>query len=175
MDRDGSRRDTSIEAREVTWLSGEIVTFINKIGSVIWLAVVAGSFLEIFLKNGRVFIAPGFGLLIAFVLLATVFIGWLSIRIQRVGYVKGHLIVSNYLRQEQIPFDQVETAEPVWWYYRRMVCIRLRSDTTFGRVLYYIPKWAAIKCFWVAPEKELQEVLENDRIDGLLRSEPGGD
>ena len=64
---------------------------------------------------------------------------------QRVGYSGRDLIVSNYLRQERIPFDQVEAVEPVWWYYRRMVRIRLRSNSSFGKVLYYIPKWAAFK------------------------------
>jgi hypothetical protein len=66
------------------------------------------------------------------------------------------------LRQERIPFDQVEAVEPVWWYYRRMVRIRLRSTSSFGQVVYYIPKWAAFKCLWAAPEKELKSLLAAD-------------
>jgi hypothetical protein len=57
----------------------------------------------------------------------------------------------------------VEAAEPVWWFYRRMVRIRLRSRTSFGQVVYYIPKWAAFKCLWVAPEKDLQDLLATNR------------
>jgi hypothetical protein len=53
----------------------------------------------------------------------------------------------------------VEAVEPVWWYYRRMVRIRLRSSTSFGEVVYYIPRWAAFKCLWAAPEKELRELM----------------
>jgi hypothetical protein len=153
-----SHYDTPSSAQPVTWLSGSIVTFVNKFGAVLWLAAVVGSLSGIMLKTGRLFIAPGFRPLIAFVFLATVFIFWLSMRIQRVGYAGRELIVSNYLREERIPFDSVEAVEPVWWNYRRMVRIRLRSSS-FGDVVYYIPKWAAFKCLWAAPEKELRELL----------------
>jgi hypothetical protein len=142
---------------------GEFVTFFNKIGAVLWLAAVAGAFSGILLKTGHLFIAPAFRPLIAFVLLATAFIVWLSVRVQRVGYTGRHLIVSNCLRQERIPLDQVEAAEPVWWYFRRMVRVRLRSHTAFGQVVYYIPKWAAFKCLRVTPERELQDLLATNR------------
>lgn len=146
----------------MVWLSGGIVTVINKAGAVLWLAAVLGAFSGIVLKNGRVFIAPGFRPLMVFVFVATIFIFWLGARIQRVGYSGRDLIVSNYLRQERIPFNKVESAEPVWWYYRRMVRVRFRTHTSFGYVVYYIPKWAAFKCLWVAPEKELQELLRRN-------------
>jgi len=156
------QRDTCEPAQPVTWLSGEIVTFFNKIGPILWLATVVGGFSGIFLSSGRFFVAPAFRLVVAFVVLATALIFWLSLRIQRVGYAGRDLIVSNYWRRERIPFKQVEAVEPVWWYYRRMVRIRLRSNTSFGQVVYYIPKWAAFRCLWVAPEKELQELLATD-------------
>ena len=155
--------DTRVPAQKITWLSGEIVTFFNKIGALLWLAVVVGVPLAILLRTGHLFITPAFRPFIAFVLLATAFILWLSGRIQRVGYTKHDLIVSNYSRQERIPFDQVETAEPVWWYYRRMVRIQLRSRTSFGQVVYYIPKWAGFKCLWGTPERELQNLLASNR------------
>ena len=161
MDALAAPYDSPAPAQPVTWLSGGIVTVVNKIGPVLWLAAVAGAFSGIVLKAGHFFIAPGFRPVIAFVFLATVFMFWLSARIQRVGYAGRDLIVSNYLRQERIPFDNVEAAEPVWWYYRRMVRVRMRTHTSFGYVVYYIPKWAAFKCLWVAPEKELQELLQS--------------
>ena len=159
MDVAASRDDIRVAPQPVTWLSGEIVTFFNKIGAVLWVSAVAGAFSGILLKTGYLFFAPDSRPLMAFVLLATAFTFWLGGRIQRVGYTKRHLIVSNYLRQERIPFDQVEAAEPVWWYYRHMVRIRLRSHTPFGQTVYYIPKWAAFKGLWVAPERELQDLL----------------
>ena len=163
MDALASRDDAGSQAsaQPVTWLSGEIVTVINKIGPILWIAAVIGAFSGILLKSGRFFVSPDYRFLMAFIFLATVFMFWLSARIQRVGYAGRDLIVSNYLRQERIPFDQVEAAEPVWWNYRRMVRVRFRTHTSFGYVVYYIPKWAAFKCLWVAPEKELQELLES--------------
>ena len=161
MEAIGSHYDTHAPAEPVTWLSGGIVTVINKLGGVIWLAAVVGALSGILLKTGHFFIAPAFRPLIAFIFLATVFIFWLSVRIQRVGYIGRELVISNYRRQERIPFDEVEAAEPVWWNYRRMVRVRLRTHTSFGYVVYYIPKWAAFKCLWVAPEKELQELLDS--------------
>ena len=159
MDAIHSHCDTRASAQPVTWLSGEIVTFVNKIGPLIWLAVVVGALSGVVLKTGHILIAPAFRPLGAFFLLASVFLFWLSVRLQRVGYAGRDLIVSNYLRQEHIPFDKVEAVEPVWWYKRRMVRIRLRSSTSFGEVVYYIPKWAAFRCLWVAPEKELRELM----------------
>jgi hypothetical protein len=159
VDAIASHRDTRAPEHPVTWLSGEIVTLLNKIGAVIWLAGLTGVFSAVIFKTGRLSIVPAFRPLLAFILVGTVFIIWLSVRVQRVGYAGRDLIVSNYSRQERIPFSQVETVEPVWWYYRRMVRIRLRFDSSFGQVLYYIPKWAAIKCLWVEPEKELQDLL----------------
>jgi hypothetical protein len=162
MDAVVSGYDARSPAPPVVWLSGAIVTFFNKIGPVLWLAAVIGALSGIMLKTGRFLIAPSFRPVIAFVFLVTVFLFWLAARIQRVGYAGRDLIVSNYLRQERIPFDQVEAVEPVWWYYRRMVRIRLRPGTSFGQIVYYIPKWAAFRCLWAAPEKELREILAAD-------------
>lgn len=159
MDAAASRHIAGAPAEPVTWLSGGIVTVINKVGPVLWLAAVVGALSGIFFKTGHFFISRGFRPVIAFVFLATAYMFWLSARIQRVGYTGRDLIVSNYLRQERIPFDQVEAVEPVWWYYRRMVRIRMRTHSSFGYVVYYIPKWAAIRCFWIAPEKQLRELL----------------
>jgi hypothetical protein len=153
--------DAQAPAQPVIWLSGEIVTLFNKIGPILWIAGVIGALSGILLKTGHLFIAPDYRFLMAFIFLATVFMFWLGARIQRVGYAGRDLIVSNFLRQGRIPFDQVEAAEPVWWNYRRMVRVRFRTHTSFGYVVYYIPKWAAFKCLWVAPEKELQELLES--------------
>jgi hypothetical protein len=162
VDALASRYETGAPAQPVTWLSGEFVTFVNKIGPVLWLASVTAGLTGIYLATGGISIDATFRPLIAVFLLATVFICWLSVRIQRVGYSGRELIIANYSRRERIPFDQVEAVQPVWWYYRRMVRIRLRTRSSFGDVVYYIPKWAAIRCLWVAPEKELQELLDSN-------------
>jgi len=152
---------TPAQSQPVTWLSGEIVTCFNKVGPILWIAAVIGAFSGILLKTGHFLVSPDYRFLIAFMFVATVFMFWLSARIQRVGFAGRDLVISNYLRQERIPFDQVEAADPVWWNYRRMVRVRFRTHTSFGYTVYYIPKWAAFKCLWVAPEKELRELLES--------------
>lgn len=143
----------------MTWLSGDIVTPINKIGPVICVAGLVGAVSGVLLKTGQISVAPGFRIFAAVVIVATVFLFWLSARLQRVGVSGKELVVSNYARVGRIPFKEVESVEGVWWYSRRMVRIQLRCDSRFGHVVYYIPKWAAIRCLWVAPEKELRELM----------------
>ena len=157
-----SHSDSSVASQPVTWLSGEIATFANKIGPILWIGALAGAGCGVYVTNGRILIAPEFRFFVVAMLLATAFMIWLSLRVQRVGWSGRFLVVSNYLRQERIPFESVEAVEPVWWNYRRMVRIRLRSEG-FGSVIYYIPRWAAFKCLWAAPEKELQELLAANR------------
>lgn len=128
-----------------------------------WLAGIVGVLGGVLLQAGRLSVEPGFRPFGAFVSIATVFVVWLGIRLKKVGYCGRELVVSNYLREQRIPFEQVECAEPVWWYSRRMVRVRFRSATSFGQTIYYIPKWAAFRCLWVAPEKELNELLQTNR------------
>ena len=144
----------------MVWLSGGFVTPVNKIGPVLWVAAAAGAYWDLLLKTGFALSGRALPPFLAFFFAATLFMAWLCLRVQKVGYAGRELVVSNYLRTERIPFDSIEAVEPVWWNYRRMVRIRLRVETSFGRVVYYIPKWAAFKCMWVAPERDLQELLE---------------
>jgi hypothetical protein len=141
------------------WLSGDIVTPINKIGPFIWVAGMVGALSGVLLKSGQISIAPAFRVFFCLSVVATVFLFWLSARLQRVGVSGKELVVSNYASVERIPFRDVESVDSVWWYRRRMVRIQLRCDSRFGHVVYYIPKWAAIRCLWVAPEKELRELM----------------
>jgi hypothetical protein len=60
VDAVASRYDAGATAQPVTWLSGGIVTLINKLGPVLWLAAVVGALSGVFLKTGHFFIAPGF-------------------------------------------------------------------------------------------------------------------
>lgn len=97
---------TPAQSQPVTWLSGEIVTCFNKVGPILWIAAVIGAFSGILLKTGHFLVSPDYRFLIAFMFVATVFMFWLSARIQRVGFAGRDLVISNYLRQERIPFDQ---------------------------------------------------------------------
>ena len=69
------------------WLSGPILTLLNKIVfPVIWLTIVVEVPVWVFATKGRINIAPGFGFIVLFVLVATVFMVWLTVHLQRVGH-----------------------------------------------------------------------------------------
>jgi hypothetical protein len=142
------------------WLSGAVLTLLNKlIFPILWLALLVAILLWVFLKTGRISIANDFRILAALVLIATVFMLWLTLRLQRVGYCGRELIVANYWRQARIPFEHVEAVEPVWWYRGRMVRIRFRRQTPFGYTVYYLPKWGPLRCLCAAPDEELRTIL----------------
>lgn len=145
------------------WLSGEILTVLNKlVFPIVWLAAVAGFPLWVLLETGRLSIAPSFRLFVAVVLIATGFLLWQAAHLQRVGYWGRELIVANYWREARIPFEQVAAVEPVWWYRRRMVRIRFSRQTPFGSTVYYLPKWGPIRCLFASPEEELRRLLASD-------------
>jgi hypothetical protein len=149
-------------------LSGAVLTLLNKVVfPVVWVGGLAALLLWAFIKTGRISIAEDFRLLAALVVIATVFMLWLTARLQRVGYRGRELIVANYWRQARIPFEQVEAVEAVWWYRGRMVRIGFCERTPFGYTVYYLPKWGPLRCLYRAGDEELRRVL-SDRA-------PGGD
>lgn len=151
---------TGTSQGQIVWLSGEITTFLNKlVFPVIWLGLISVVLVAAIVRTGHISMASDLRLLVVVVFIATVFMLWFSMRLQRVGYSGRELVISNYWREARIPFDQVEAVEPVWWYRRRMVRIRFRSESPFGLVIYYLPKWAVIRCLWSSPDKELRALL----------------
>jgi hypothetical protein len=76
-----------VDGDRPVWLSGEILTFLNKlVFPIIWLAFVVGTPMWVFIQTGRLSIAKGWGFLVAFALAATLFLLRLSARLERVGY-----------------------------------------------------------------------------------------
>jgi hypothetical protein len=149
-----------VSAERTVWLSGEFVTLFNKLlFPVVWLALISGVLLSVFVRTGHISIAGNSRFLAVVFLIGTAFMIWFSVRLQRVGYAGKELVISNYWREARIPFDQVEVVEPVWWYRGRLVRILLRSDSPFGQVVYYLPKWGFIRCLWSAPDRELRELI----------------
>lgn len=152
-----------VGAVPVKWVSGEILTFLNKVVfPAIWLAFVLGVPAWVLVTVGRIRIASGWGLFCTFVVAATAWMMWVTAHLQRVGYRGRELVISNYLRQETVPFHNVASVEGVWWYWRRLVSIRFRERTSFGGLVYYIPKWAAARALLTAPEEELQRIIRGE-------------
>ena len=148
-------RDSPVE-----WLSGEFLTFLNKLLlPILWFAILLGTPLWVFASSGGISVASGFRFIAGFVLVATVPLTWLVVHLQRVGYSGTDLVIANYWRKARIPFNEVETVEPVWWYRGRLVRVRFRSRTPFGTLVYYLPKWGPLRAMVSAPEKELQRLI----------------
>jgi hypothetical protein len=142
------------------WLSGEFVTLFNKLlFPPLWIGVLGGLLGWVFLTTGRIRVAPGFRWLAALVVAMTIWMLWFTARLQRVGYSGRELVVANYWREARMPFDNVAAVEPVWWYPRRMVCVRFRSRTPFGWTVYYLPKWGPFRLLMTAPDEELRRII----------------
>ena len=145
---------------ETQWLSGAFLTFLNKIVlPVLWFAILLGVPLWVLATMGQISVASGFRFIVAFVLIATVPLTWLTFHLQRVGYSGKNLVISNYLREARIPFDDVEAVEPVWWYRGRLVRIRFKRRTPFGSLVYYMPKWGPMRAMIGGSEKDLQRII----------------
>jgi hypothetical protein len=142
-----------------------MVTFLNKLlFPALWLGCLAGLVLAALLRNGHISIAPGFRFFAVVVVAATVFMLWITVRLQRVGYTGSNLVVANYWREARIPFKQVEAVEPVWWYRNRMVRIRFYAGTPFGSTVYYLPKWGGLRAMFTSPDEELRSILSAAHI-----------
>ena len=142
------------------WLSGVIQTFMSKlVMPVIGLAAVIGVPLWVYLTMGRISIRSDFQFIVWFALIATVLLAWLTAHLQLVRYRGRELVVGNYWREARIPFEHIEAIDPVWWYKGRLVRIRFNRRTSFGSVVYYMPKWGPLRAMFSAPEEELRRVV----------------
>ena len=155
-----SQTNSAIAAVHTTWLSGTVLTFVNKlIMPVLWFAVLVGVPVWVYISMGRISIRSDFQFIVWFVLIATVPLTWVTVHLQLVGYQDRELVVANYWREARIPFQSVEAVEPVWWYKGRLVRIRFNCRTPFGSLVYYMPKWGPLRAAFSAPEQELRKIL----------------
>ena len=145
------------------WLSGAILTFLNKLVlPVLWLVLIAAYPLWVFAIAGRIRIAPGLEFIAWFLLIATGPLAWFTVHLQRVGYSGEELVVANYWREARIPFKNIQAVEPVWWYKGRLVRVRFASKTPFGSLVYYMPKWGPALAMFSPPEEKLRSVIGHD-------------
>ncbi|MBZ5579947.1 MAG: hypothetical protein LAP40_25600 [Acidobacteriia bacterium] len=149
----------------VTWLSGVVVTFLDKVVfPVLWVGGLLGLLLWVYFTYGRITIRADFRLIV--VLIMTVQVIWFSVGLQLVGYKERELVVANFWRESRIPFEQIESVDRVWWYRGRLVRVRFKRPTAFGSMVYYIPKWVMFKTFFSRPEEELRRVVAGPMWDG---------
>jgi hypothetical protein len=152
--------DASQPQSHTIWLSGAVLTFLNKlVFPIAWILLLAGIPLWVYVTVGHIRIAPGFEFIVWFALIATVPLLWLALHLQRVGYQGNELVVANYWRETRIPFKDVDAVEPVWWYKGRLVRVRFSRKTPFGSVIYYMPKWGPARAMFSSPEAELRRII----------------
>ena len=125
----------------------------------LWYAFLLALVVLITVKSGHVPDVRKVGFYAVWLLAFTVFVAWLSNRTKRVGVAGGQLVVSNYFREQRIPFAQVAAVESVWWYWRRLVRIRFGPPSEFGETIYYIPKWAAMVALYSNPANQLRLIM----------------
>jgi hypothetical protein len=151
------------DAGRPVWLSGAILTFLNKVVfPTLWLTVMAWVSIWVFVTHGRISITRGFGFIVLFVVASTVVMMWMSLHLQLVGYHGRELLIANYRREARVPFDQVAAVEPVWWYRSRLVRIRFKRSTPFGSSVYYLPKWGPLRGLFSKPEEELKRLISSE-------------
>jgi len=71
--------------------------------------------------------------------IASLPLAWLTAHLQLIGYFGRELLVANYWRETQVPFDRVAAVEPVWWYRGRFVRIRFNTRAPFGSTVLLQP------------------------------------
>jgi hypothetical protein len=59
--------------------------------------------------------------------------------IKRVVAYDDHLVVSNYLREVRIPYDQIADVREVRWINWRPVIVTLRTPSPFGDAIMFYP------------------------------------
>jgi hypothetical protein len=144
----------------IVWLSGVFQTFMSKVVMpAAWFALLIGIPAWVYATTGRLSIRSDFEFIVWFALIATVPLSWLTVHLQRVGYAGRQLVVANYWRQARIPFEHIQSVEPVWWYKGRLVRIRFHQPTPFGPLVYYRPKWGPMRAIFSSPEEELRRLL----------------
>jgi len=145
---------------QTVWLSGVVTTFMSKVVMpTLWFGALIGVPIWVYATMGRISIRSDFQFIVWFALIATVLLTWLTVHLQLVGYRGRELVVANYWREARVPFEHVAAVEPVWWYKGRLVRIRFNRRTPFGSVVYYMPKWGALRALYSAPEERLRSII----------------
>lgn len=150
---------------ETIWLSGHILTFLNKLFfPILWLTIIIGVPLWVLVTRGRLSIRPDFWFIVLFALVGTVIMGWVTLHLQSLGYRGGELVVANYWRKAYIPFHQVASIERVWWYRGRLVRVRFNRPTPFGTMIYYTPAWGPLRAMFSSPDKQLRAIIASRTV-----------
>jgi hypothetical protein len=90
--------------------------------------------------------------------MGTAFIYWTCMRLKRVDMDAQNLYISNYLTDETVPLENVETVTENRWINIHPVTIRFREPTQFGERIVFMPKIRWAPSWYSHPV--VQEILE---------------
>ncbi len=98
---------------------------------------------------------------LAVLVLGTAFILWTSAGLKRVRMDERQLYVSNFVREIQVPFNEIIDVRQNRWLKSRPITVQFRDATAFGGQATFMPKW------------RFQLFLRTDPIVGELRQLAG--
>jgi len=115
-------------------LSTQFTFFFKFVFPVLVLGVLSRTLILVARGNPRVAVAwlIPIGLIVALFW----FYAW---PIKRVLAYQDHLVVSNYLREVPVPYDQITSVDEVRWINWRPVVVKLKTPTAFGDSFIFYP------------------------------------
>lgn len=103
-------------------------------------------------------------LFLAAFVLGTVMVLYFTLPLKRVILTSQGLKVSNYRDEILIPFTAIEAVEQSHWLRARAITVHLRTDTSFGQHITFMPATRTRLAFWRDDEivAELRQLAHID-------------
>ncbi len=124
-------------------LSTQLTFFFKFVFPVLMLVALSAGMIAVARVNPWVGLA--WLLLIALVTALFWFYAW---PIKRVVAYQDHLLVSNYLREAPVPYDQIASVREVRWINWRPVVVTLETPSPFGKEIMFYPAVDSIFGGW---------------------------
>jgi hypothetical protein len=128
-------------------LSSRLTFFHKLVFPIVWiLAFATGTLLLSTSRDPKAHeLAPVFGLVSV---LGAVFLSAVSFPLKTVIANPDGIVVGNFLRQIQVPYDQIASVKENKWINTRLTTIWLRADSGFGQKIKFQPYSHRTFKFW---------------------------
>ena len=94
----------------------------------------------------------------------TIFLRWFSVRLKVVSVQGDHLLVSDYLSEEQIPLQQIEEVKETRLCNPKLIKLRLLRPGQWGNEIVFIAPLRLQFVFWNHPlARELRDMIREKR------------
>lgn len=128
-------------------LSSRLTFFHKLVFPIVWLlAFATGTLLLSTSRDPKAHeFAPVFGLV---TVLGAVFMAAVSFSLKTVIAKQDGIVVGNFLKQIQVPYDQIASVRENKWFSTRLTTIWLRADSGFGQKIKFQPYTHRTFKFW---------------------------